>query len=264
MQPPRPTPPTLTGNVVMYSKPEPLNPQAHGDLAMTSTDAPFAFAFAANAVPAQVTEFGPASLSYPIIFAGDERTPLAILSVRPNENLFVTEGRFDPEAYIPAFIRRYPFVVASNPGDDRVIVCIDVDAHFIKHGASEGDVKLFENGEPTDYTKNAIAFCENFETERQRTESFVQLLKDLDLFVERKQMIQPNETDGTVAEPIEVADYFAVSEEKLKGLPAEKLAEMRDTGALQQIYAHLNSLLNWDRLVTRTITRMPQEISAHA
>ncbi len=254
--------PQLTGAVVMYSKPEPLNPQAHGDLAMVSTDAPFAFAFAANAVPVQVTEFGPASLNYPIIFAGPDRTPLAILSVRPNENLFVTEGRFDPEAYIPAFIRRYPFVTASNPGEERVIVCIDVDAHFLSK--SGGDVKLFENGQPTDYTKNAIQFCENFETERQRTDSFVQMLKDLDLLVERKQTVQPNNEDGTPGEPIEVADYFAVSEDKLRALPVETLAQMRDSGALQQVYAHINSLLNWDRLVTRTVIRMPQEVSAHA
>lgn len=262
MQPIRSAAPQLSGNVVMYSKPEPLNPQAHGDLGMVSSDAPFAFAFAANAVPVQVTEFGPASLSYPIIFAGADKAPLAIMSVRPNENLFVTEGRFDPEAYIPAFIRRYPFVVASNPGEDRVIVCIDVDAHFLtKNG---GDVKLFENGEPTDYTKNAIQFCENFEMERQRTESFAQVLKDLDLLVERKQTIQPSNDDGTPGEPIEVADYFAVDEDRLRALPADKLAELRDTGALQQIYAHINSLLNWDRLVTRTLVRMPQEVVANA
>ena len=262
MQPTRTAPPVLSGNVVMYSRPEPLNPQAHGDLGMVSTDAPFAFAFAANAVPVQVTEFGPASLNYPLIFAGPERTPLAIMSIRPNENLFITEGRYDPEAYIPAFIRRYPFVVASNPESNQVIVCIDVDAHFITK--TGGDIKLFENGEPTDYTKNAIQFCENFEVERQRTESFVQLMKDLDLLEERKQTIRPNNDDGTPGEEIELSDYFAVSEEKLRGLPAEKLAELRDTGALQQIYAHLNSLLNWERLVTRTLVRMPQEVVANA
>lgn len=262
MQPTQTAAPTLSGNVVMYSKPEPLNPQQHGDLAMVSTDAPFAFAFAANAVPLQVTEFGPASLNYPVIFAGSERTPLAIMSIRPNENLFITEGRYDPEAYIPAFIRRYPFVVASNPESDQVIVCIDVDAHFIKKG--EGDVKLFENGEPTDYTKNAIQFCENFETERQRTDAFVQLMKDLDLLAERKHTIRPNNDDGTAGEEIELSDYFAVSEEKLMALPTDKLVEMRNSGALQQVYAHLNSLLNWERLVTRTIVRAPQDVVANA
>jgi hypothetical protein len=239
-----------------------LNPQAHGDLGMVSTDAPFAFAFAANAVPVQVTEFGPASLSYPVIFAGTERTPLAVMSIRPNENLFVVEGRFDPESYIPAFIRRYPFVTASNPDEKSVVVCIDVDAHFLSKGG--GDIKLFENGEPTEYTRNAIQFCENFEMERQRTDSFVQLMKELDLLVERKHSVQPNNEDGSPGEAFEVADYFAVSEDRLRELPVEKLGELRTTGALQQIYAHLNSLLNWDRLVTRTLVRMPQTVVANA
>ena len=262
MQPTRPAAPHLSGAVVMYSKPEPLNAEAHGDLGMVSSDAPFAFAFAANAVPLQVTEFGPASLNYPVIFAGADRAPLVVMSLRPNENLFVTEGRFDPEVYIPAFIRRYPFVVASNPGEDRVIICIDVDAHFlVKNG---GDVKLFENGQPTDYTKNAIQFCENFEMERQRTESFVKQLKELDLLVERKHQYQPVNEDGSQAEPMELADYFAVDEERLRALPQETIMELLASGALQQIYAHLTSLLNWDRLLNRTMLRAPEPLAANA
>lgn len=247
----------ITGQVLMYSKPEPLSVEAHGDLGLVSTDHPFAFAFAANAVPVQVTEFGPASINYPVIFAGPERTPLAVMSVRPDENLFITEGKFDAEAYIPAFIRRYPFVVAANPENEQMIVCIDANAGFLtKNG---GDVKLFENGEPTEYTKNAIEFCQNFEIERQRTESFVNLLKELDLLEERKHMVPAANEDGTPGEPLQLSDYFAVSEEKLKAIPTDKLVQLRDTGALQQIYAHMTSLLNWDRLVARTLQRAPQE-----
>lgn len=254
--------PQITGQVLMYSNPQPLSLELHGDYGLVSSEHPFAFAFAANAVPVQVTEFGPAAVNYPIIFAGEERAPLAVMSVRPNENLFITEGRFDPEAYIPAFIRRYPFVTATNPGDDQAIICIDADAGFLSK--TGGDVKLFENGEPTDYTKNAIEFCKNFEMERQRTESFVQLLKSLDLFEERKQTITPANEDGSPGEPIELSDYFAVSEAKLNALPAEKLVELRDTGALQQIYAHLLSLPLWERLVMKTVQRFPQETAGNA
>ena len=254
--------PQITGQVLMYSNPQPLSLEQHGDYGLVSSDRPFAFAFAANAVPVQVTEFGPAAVNYPIIFAGEERTPLAVMSVRPNENLFVTEGRFDPEAYIPAFIRRYPFVTATNPGEEQAIVCIDADAAFLAKGG--GDVKLFENGEPTEYTKNAIEFCKNFEVERQRTDSFVKLLKDLDLLEERKQTLTPTNDDGTPGEAIELSEYYAVSEAKLAGLPGDKLVELRDTGALQQIYAHLLSLPLWERLVMKTMQRFPQETQGNA
>ena len=94
-----------------------------------------------------------------------------------------------------------------------------------------------------------MEFCNNFEIERQRTEDFVQLLKDLDLFETREAIFTPRNPDGTAGEPQKIAEYFGVSEEKLKALPAEKLVELRDNGALGQIYAHLVSLLGWDRLI---------------
>ncbi len=249
----------ITGNVLLYSKPEPLNAQIHGELGLAQTDHPFAFAFAANAVPVQVTEFGPAGINYPIIFAGDERAPLAIMSVRPNENLFITEGRFDADAYVPAFIRRYPFVVANDAQAQQLVVCIDRAADFIRPG---GEVKLFENGEPSAYTKNAIQFCTDFETERQRTDAFVATLKELDLFESRTQTFTPRLEDGSAGEPITIADYFAVSEDKLAKLDDAKFKELRDTGALQQIYAHLNSLFGWDKLIARTLSRPPVAANA--
>ena len=55
-----------------------------------------------------------------------------------------------------------------------------------------------------------------------------------------------------------LAEYFAISEDKLKALPIEKLAELRDNGALGQIYAHLISLLAWDRLIAVALQRANQ------
>jgi hypothetical protein len=94
-----------------------------------------------------------------------------------------------------------------------------------------------------------MEFCNNFEQERLRTEAFVKLLTELDLLETRESVFTPRNPDGSAAAPQKIAEYFAVSEEKLKALPAEKLAELRDNGALGQIYAHLVSLLGWDRLI---------------
>jgi hypothetical protein len=115
------------------------------------------------------------------------------------------------------------------------------------------------NGEPTEYTKNCIEFCNNFEVERQRTLSFVQLLKDLDLFETKEATFTPTNPDGTAGQTQKLAEYFGVSEEKLNKLPADKLVELRDNGALAQIYAHLHSLVGWDRLVALAMTRAPQQ-----
>lgn len=251
----------LSGAVLFYSQPEPLSIEAHGALKMTRSETPYAFASMAHVVPLQVTEFGPAGLSYPIIFAGENRQPIAVMSIRPEENLFVSSnGQFDPDAYIPAYIRRYPFVLANVQDQQELIVCIDRGSALL---SPNGDVPLFENGKASEYTENAIKFCGDFEGERQKTENFVKLLNDLDLLDTRHVQFQPPANpDGTTPEPMQIADFFAVSEEKLAKLGPDKLAELRDTGALQQIYAHINSLFGWDRLIAKTLARAPLTANA--
>lgn len=245
--------PQLSGNVLFYSKPEPLTKEHHGSMGVKRSDTPYAFTRSANVVPLVVTEFTPAALSYPVIFAGDAKLPVAVLGITNGENLFVDDrGLYDTDSYLPAYIRRYPFVFANDEGAERLIVCIDTGAEAVGENA---DAPFFENGEPSEFTKNAIKFCEDFETERRRTESFVELLKRLDLFDIRRAMFTPRNMDGTAGEQQQIAEYFAVSEEKLNALPAETLVELRDNGALGQIYAHLVSLGGWDRLIARALIR---------
>jgi hypothetical protein len=243
----------LSGNVLFYGKPEPLSVEAHGNLGADPIEKPYAFAAKTNIVPLTVTEFAPAALSYPVIFIGDARQPVAVMGLRPGENLFVNDaGMFRPEAYIPAYVRRYPFVFANDEAQKRLILCIDRDAPFIKEG---GETPLFADGKPSPYVEQAMEFCNNFEQERQRTDAFVKLLTDLDLLETREANFTPRNPDGTAAAPQKIAEYFAVSEEKLKALPGDKLAELRDNGALGQIYAHLVSLLGWDRLIAIAFQR---------
>ena len=243
----------LQGNVLFYGKPEPLSVEAHGGLGVDPVEQPYAFAAGTNLVPLTVTEFAPAALSYPVIFVGEARQPVAVMGLRQGENLFVNEaGEFRPEAYIPAYVRRYPFVFANDDVQKRLILCVDRSAPFIKEG---GATPLFVEGKPSPYVEQAMEFCNNFEQERLRTEAFVKLLTDLELLETRESVFTPRNPDGTPATPQKIAEYFAVSEDKLKALPAEKLVELRDNGALGQIYAHLVSLLGWDRLIAIAFTR---------
>ncbi len=243
----------LSGNVLFYGKPEPLSVEAHSALGVDPIDKPYGFVAQTNLVPLTVTEFAPAALSYPVIFVGDARMPVAVMALRGGENLFIGDaGEFRPEAYIPAYVRRYPFVFANDEVQKRMILCIDRDAAFIKAG---GATPLFIDGKPSPYVEQAMEFCNNFEQERQRTDAFVKLLTDLDLLDTREAVFTPRNPDGTAAAPQKIAEYFAVSEDRLKALPAEKLAELRDNGALGQIYAHLVSLLGWDRLIALTFQR---------
>ncbi|MBV9511222.1 MAG: SapC family protein [Caulobacteraceae bacterium] len=244
----------LSGQVLFYSRPEPLDAQRHAGLGMKNTMRPYGFAASQHFIPLHVGEFGPAAVNYPIIFAGAEHTPLAVMGLRPGENLFISpEGEFRIGAYVPSFIRRYPFVGARDGQSDRVVVCIDRASNLWTEDAP--DVKLFENGQPSAYTKACIDFCSQFDADRAITESFVKLLTDLDLLTNQQTHFTPRLADGAAGEPQLVAEYSAVSAEKLKALPGEKLAELRDNGALAQIYSHLTSLQGWDRIVMESLAR---------
>lgn len=248
----------ITGNVLFYSQPEPLSPEMHGKMGVKNMDGPFGFAKVGHAVPLTVGEFPAASSTGPIIFVGEEKLPISVMGLNAGENMFLQpDGLFQPGVYIPAYVRRYPFIFANDDAAKQMVLCIDRSAEFIVE--SGWDMPFFEpDGQPSQYTKNCIEFCNNFELERQRTMSFVQLLKDNDLFESKTATFTPVNADGTQGEPQKIADYFGVSEDKLNALPQAKIIELRDNGALAQIYAHLLSLVGWDRLVAIAMARAPQ------
>ena len=263
--PPAPPMPAgqLAGNVLYYSKPEPLSKETHAKLGLRRMDKPFGFAAASHVVPLTVAEFPMAGINYPIIFAGERYQPLAVLGIAPGANLYVKEdGGFELGAYIPAYIRRYPFVLATDEAREQLVVCIDRDAAML---GEDYDLAFFnEKGEATDYTNGCIQFCNDFETEGRRTEAFIKLLKDLDLFETKRSTFTPTNPDGTPGEPQTVAEYFAVSEDKLRALPMETAKDLLDNGALAQIHAHLMSLGAWDRLITLTMARQAEAAAAAA
>nr|WP_288145615.1 SapC family protein [Hyphomonas sp.] len=227
----------------------------HAGLGVKQIDQPFNFMREAHAMPVTVTEFGMCASSYPVIFVGDERTPVAVMGIRQGQNLYVNEdGRVADDYYVPAFARRYPFVFASDDNSDRLVLCVDREAPMV---TNQPEVPFFENGQPSKFTNDAIEFCKEFERQRRATTDFVKLLRDFDLFEQKTVNFQPRNPDGTEAGPQQkIADYWAVSEERLNQLPDEKYLELRASGALGAIYAQMVSLLNWQRVIQRAM-RMP-------
>ncbi len=219
----------ISGNVLFYSKPEPLSKETHANLGLRRIDKPYGFAAGSQVAPLTVAEFPAAGLSFPVIFAGERYQPLAVMGVNGGANMFIQpDGAFEAGVYIPAYIRRYPFVLANDPKGEQLVVCIDRAAPML---GDLPDMAFFDAaGEPTQYTKNCMSFCNDFEVEVRRTDSFIALLKDLDLFESRTQTYTPSNSDGSQGVPQNVAEYFAVSETKLKALPPERARSCWSTG----------------------------------
>ena len=253
--PPAAGQPALTGQVLFYKQPQPLSLEDHAGLGVKQIDQPFGFMREAHAIPVTVTEFGLCASSYPVIFVGDDRTPVAVMGIRQGQNLYVSaDGRVIEDYYVPAFARRYPFVFAADDNSDRLVLCVDRQAPMV---TNQPEVAFFENGQPSKFTNDAIEFCKEFERQRRATTDFVKMIRDLDLFEQKTVTFQPRTPDGVEAGPPQkIADYWAISEERFNALSNEKFLELKANGAIGAIYAHMVSLLNWQRVIQRAM-RMP-------
>lgn len=239
----------LSGQVMFYKQPEPLAAERHGNLGVKRIDRPFAFLKEAHAVPVTVSEFGMGAGSFPLIFVGQDKTPVAVMGIRQNQNLYVgADGQPDPDVYLPAFVRRYPFVFASDNQSDRLLLCVDRAAPMV---SDQPDVPFFNGQEPSQFTNDAIEFCKEFERQRRATVEFTKLIESLDLFETKSVAFTPRDAQGNTGEQQKIADYWAISEEKLNALSPEQYMQLRDNGAIGAVYAHMVSLLNWPRVIQR-------------
>jgi len=250
-------PVSVSGNVMFYQNPQPLTKEKHDKFGVKQVDKPFEFMADQHFLPITAPEFGAAAASYPVIFAGEDRSPLAVMGIRGGENLFVTEGQFAQDFYMPAFARRYPFVLAGDQANDRFVVCVDESAECVTNKAPQQ--KFFDGADTSAFTKEAFQFLQNFERDRQATELMIKTFKELDLFEQKEMNFQGQNADGSPAERQKIADYFAITEERLKKLPTEKIKELHDNGYLAVAHAHMISLGNWQRLVNMTLRRANED-----
>gem|GEM_PF-55253 len=247
------TPVSVTGNVMFYKNPQPLTKEKHATHGVKQVGKPFAFMEDQHFLPLTAPEFGAAAASFPIIFAGEERSPLAVMGIRQGENLFVQNGIFEQDFYMPAFARRYPFVLASDQANDRFVVCVDEEAECVTD--KNAQQPFFAGDDTSPFTQEAFQFLQNFERDRQMTETMINRFKELDLFENKDMHFQGQNADGSPAERQKIADYFAITEDRLKALPAETLKEFSENGYLAVAHAHMISLGNWQRLVNMTLRR---------
>lgn len=233
--------------MLFYGKIAPLNRDRHRKLRLRMADDKARYASSTHYVPIAGTEFYQAARDFPVLFSGGggEGGPIALLGLREEENLFVEEdGTWVEGTYVPAFVRRYPFILARGEGSQNLTVCIDEG--FNGFNETEGSLLFDEDGKDTAYLARTIEFVNRFAAEMQRTQSFVKRLDELELLVTRNLRI----TDGKGRNFL-LNDFRIVDEERLSKLEDAVLGELNRQGWLGWIHAHLISLGNVNRLPTR-------------
>lgn len=246
--------------VFFYERPVPLNRSAHKDLRLKPVPS-LKFAANVHSVPLTGVEFPAAARDVPILFAGtdmNEAGPMALLGLRQNENLFVdADGQWAPNTYVPAFIRRYPFILAEKPegqeGDDFTVF---LDEAYEGFNTEQGERLFKDDGADTEMLTNAVNFLGEFQQHVARTHWFMDQLRKHDLLEPRNIRL---EKDGKT---INLNGLFVVSEEKLRQLDEKVAHEFLKEGVLGWIYAHLLSLANIDRVSLRLNEREQTEVGS--
>lgn len=231
--------------LMFYEKPVPLDRKIHKNFKI-SPSSDFKFSAKTNSIVLTGSELIDACKEYPIVFAkvSDEATlPVALLSLRKDENLYVSsEGKWDAR-YIPAFVRRYPFVLAEKNGS-QFTVC--VDEAFPGLNEKDGQALFDEKGGNTPFLQHALDFLNNYQAQFKLTQSFVRQLKDLGLLIE---MSAKAELVG--GENYLLSGMTIVDQQKLHKLDQKDIYELFQSGRLGWIYAHLMSLSNMSRLLEK-------------
>lgn len=248
--------PASIGSILFYRQLEPFTEATHGRLGVSLTEHPYAFLAGTHAVPLAADEIKHAAVCYPIVFATQTRTPLALMGPSPGVNVFIApDGAMDPDAYVPAYARRYPFLPlpVDGPrdplgGTGRMVLCIDRAAQNL---SERPEIPFFEHGQQSPYTKNAIQSCNRFEELARRTRDFIRIIEQHDLFETLTLTVPRANADGTEAAPQAIETCLRISEDKLNALPTDVYLKLRNIGIPGLMYAHLLSLGLWPKLLSR-------------
>jgi len=233
--------------MMFYERVVALNDLTHAGLKVRLASS-FAHAARTNSVPLIASEFFECAREYPIVFNLGEAGPMpaVLLGLREAENLYVdNDGKWDAR-YVPAFVRRYPFVPGKGPQGE-LLVCIDEASKCFD---SEQGEPLFADGKPTATLEHAMKFLVEFHQGAAVTEKLGRRLQELGLFRQADSVAQLN--DGS---QFRLNGLNVVDEAKLRSLDRDVVQELFANGSLAVVYAHLMSLGNMGALVDRLSRR---------
>lgn len=247
----------MSSQLLIYERAVPLTAARHGKWS-AEVGADYNFSRTVNSVPLMAVEFPHAAADYAIVFAGagDAVIPAVILGMRADENIYLGEQGTWKAKYVPAFLRRYPFVFSSSADGKTFTLCID--EAFQGFNQQGRGARLFDDaGKPTPYVSNVLKFLEQYQVEFRRTQAFCARLKALEL-------LEPMRAQATTksGERFALTGFMAVNRDKLKALPADKLAELAKTDELELLYLHLHSMRNFAAMGERLAGKAPEALAA--
>jgi len=227
---------------LFYRDPQPLSAVQHGSWRLRDGDA--AFAADTAFVPVVVSEIAAAARSYPIVFStGEGAQPVAVLGLE-QRNLFVAGGLWAEDAYVPAYVRRYPFGFIATVNPDGFALAVDAASERLVSSGEEG-APLFDGDQPTQLTQEAMAFCNAFQGEAAATQAFGEALRAQGLLIGRR-------ADVTLPDgrKLGLDGFQIIDTERFAKLDEAVVLDWHRKGWLALVHFHLASLERFGALLS--------------
>ena len=256
----------MTRQLLIYNEVTPVSFARHADFSVKAIG-DYGFARGINSVPLVASEIVPASAEYPVVFAvaPDGVVPVAVLGIDEGTNLFVGDDGKWLGKYVPAFLRRYPFVFSSTDAGQRFTLCVD-ESYSGCNRENRGERLFDADGEQTLRLKAVLEFLQQYQVEFERTRVFGRSLQDLGLL---EPMTAKFNLPGNGERVL--GGFHAIDRNRLRALGGEALDRLARTDELELAYLQMNSMRHFTDLLERAakpaanaVSDVPAEASSGA
>jgi hypothetical protein len=177
----------------------------------------------------------------------DHYVPVSIQALLPMTNLLIGANGAWNSAYIPSPYRAYPFLLMKG-ADNANLLAVDMESGLVD--AQPNGLPFFEEGgEPAERVREVMNFLSHVQANRERTRKACELLAEYAL-IEPWPILLPGNNEER-----RIEGYYRIEEGRFNALPADRLAALRDAGALPLIFAQLISMQHLPLFIKLTLAR---------
>lgn len=244
----------MSKQLLIYDSAVPVSAARHARVSLEPSPG-YGFSAGVNAVPLMAVEFQRAAPEYAIVFTvqGDEVVPVVVLGVRGDQNLYLSPDAQWQASYVPAFVRRYPFVFSRSADGKTLTLCVD-EAHPGINHEGRGERLFDDAGKPTPYIERVLKFLQEYQSQFERTRQFGRRVQALGLLEPMQAQV------GTPSgQTVSLNGFHGVSRARLRALDGEALASLARNDELELLYLQLHSMRNFVEVKDRFLGSLADE-----
>ncbi|MFT5704483.1 MAG: hypothetical protein ACI8SK_000430 [Shewanella sp.] len=200
-------------------------------------------------IPVVVQEFAVLATEFPIVFVKNTENgqflPIAMMGIKNDFNLYCQTKDWGASVTPIGFSKAPLSLMQTSQNSDEVMVFIDEDSELVT--TNEGN-RLFDgSGEQTEYLKKRSNTLLDLASFTQQTVAITKYFADLNLLTPKQLTVKLSSDSPQV----NIDGVYIIDEKALNELKDEEFLILKNKGLVPLIYAHLTSLHQIARLITK-------------